>query len=94
MDFRMKLPVRMILSAPSQAGKTHLLIRMLASQKYCFDGEFDEILWCYGISQPKLFKELKKSIPCIKFYSGFPEKEIQEESIFKKAKNACIVLGK
>ncbi len=88
----MKLPMRIIFSAPSQAGKTYLLTRMLVFQDYCFDNKFDQILWSYGISQPKFFRELKKLIPGIQFYQGFPEKEILEESILKGARNGCIVL--
>lgn len=93
MDFRLKPPVRMIIAAPSQSGKSYFVQKLLKSQLYCFSKQFVEVIWCYGIAQKLFFEELKKDIPSIKLIEGFPEDMINKDKLVPNdGKNRCLVI--
>lgn len=93
MDFRMQTPIRMIIAAPSQSGKSYFVKKLLEEQKYCLSEQFKEVIWCYGIEQKRFFEELRANIPNIKLREGFPEQKINENKFIPNdGKSRCLVI--
>lgn len=49
----------MIVSGPTQSGKSTFIRKLLASRNILFDNPLDQMYWFYGIAQPKLHGELR-----------------------------------
>jgi hypothetical protein len=76
-DFRLKSPVAICISGPTQAGKSTLTARMLERRNEIIDtgdcGPIDRVMYCYTEWQALFFAELKTKVPCIEFHKGLPE---------------------
>ena len=71
-DPRFKTPSSIMISGPSQCGKTFLTLKLLKNAEEIFTDEIHKIIYCYGAYQP-CFAEFKEHIPNIEFVQGFPE---------------------
>ena len=65
-----KTPSTLLLSGPSQAGKTWFTDRLLANVDSMFEANFASITWCYGAVIPKL--KLAGHLN-IHFHQGLPD---------------------
>ena len=63
-------PFSMMVTGPSQSGKTEWTRKLLLSP--LIQPPPERILWCFGQWQP-LYEELQKRIPCIEFVHGIPD---------------------
>jgi len=71
-ELKFKIPFGMIISGPSNSGKTQLLLRILDSANELFTPEPEAIIYCYGEYHsfiPKLESQ------GIKIFSGLPSDE-------------------
>ena len=71
-DIRFKTPSSIMISGPSQCGKTCLTLKLLKNAEEMFTDEIRKIIYCYGAYQP-CFEKFKEQIPNIQFVEGFPE---------------------
>ena len=71
-DARFKTPSSIMISGPSQCGKTVLTLKLLKNVDTMFAGEVFKIIYCYGAYQPS-FLQFKKEVPNIHFCEGFPD---------------------
>lgn len=70
----------MCVTGPSQAGKSHFVLRLLDQRHELFRGSTDKILWCYGIHDAKLNSVLQHK--GYKTLRGLPkEQDIEPNSI-------------
>jgi hypothetical protein len=67
---------------------------LLKNQAKMFDKPFERIIWCHGIDQPEFFKQIKKDIPQLEFFTGFPEEKIETNTLFEIGEHSCLVIGK
>jgi len=67
-----KTPTSIMISGPSQSGKTVLTKRILMNRHEMFDQEIGQIVYCYGAYQPG-FTQLQNELENIVFVEGFPE---------------------
>ena len=58
MDFRLKCNRTLCIVGPSHSGKTHLTLKLLEHRQQLFDCVPQRVVWCYGIYQPALHREL------------------------------------
>lgn len=72
MDIRIKTPSSIMISGPSQCGKTVLTLKLLKNLDESFVGEISKIVYCYGAYQPS-FAEFREQVPNIVFVEGFPD---------------------
>lgn len=91
-DLRIKTPCRMIITGPSQVGKSTFLVKLLQANQQCFTQPLGTIYWCAGILRQHEMQEIQKQLKDIKFIDGFPGKEIRDGTLIPKDKNACLVL--
>lgn len=71
-SFQFKHPATIIISGPTQAGKTEFVIKLLKNIKTLFDPPPARIVWAYG--QENNQQNIKISAACknIKFHEGIP----------------------
>jgi len=58
-DMRLKHDASMIISGPTQSGKSTFIKRLLRSRSAIFDQPLEQVYWFYGIAQPPLHTELR-----------------------------------
>lgn len=58
MDFRLKCNRTLCIVGPSHSGKTHLTLQLLDHRHQLFDCTPQRVVWCYGIYQAALHREL------------------------------------
>jgi hypothetical protein len=87
-DLRLRTPCTIILSGPSQCGKTTLIEKLL-NEDDCFDRLFTEICWVHAplAGDKQLFDRLGKKLPIV-FREGYPETEIIQNTLFVGDKNS------
>ena len=61
LDFRLKCPCTILISVPSNCGKTTFVIKLLKKQNNLFNTTSNIVFWFYKVYQ-HAFKELKKEI--------------------------------
>ena len=83
-------PFRMVLAAPSFAGKTTFVCNLLKQAKHTLSVPMHRIIWCYSQYQP-LYDTLKHEIPQIEFVQGIPD-SISEDYYLDPKINNLIVL--
>ena len=90
-DLRLPPNFRLILSGASSVGKTWLCENLLRDTS-CFREPVREIVWVYAkhTADQQLFDRLK-SLP-ITFREGYPEKEIEDNTLFKSKTGKVLVL--
>jgi len=71
-DLRFKIPFGMIISGPSNSGKTQLLLRLLDSANQIFTPVPETIVYCYGEYHSFIPKLESKGV---KIFSGLPSDE-------------------
>ena len=74
-DLRLKVPFNMIVSGPTQSGKTTLVKKMIRFKNDMFDRPPKHIVYCYGSEWQKTFDDMKRNDK-VHFISGIPEKGI------------------
>ena len=80
MDLRFKTEHVMSISGPSQSGKTQFVLRLLNNSNELFQRPFASVLWCYGIQDVNLHRELQRL--GYKLHRGVPsEGDIEPNSI-------------
>ena len=83
-------PFRMVVVAPSFAGKTTFVCNLLKQSKNTISIPTQRIIWCYSQYQP-LYDRFKREIQNIEFHSGIPD-EISEDYFLDTKVNNLIVL--
>ena len=58
MDFRLRCNRTMCIVGPSHSGKTHFTLQLLERRHEVFDCPPNRVVWCYGIYQHDLHREL------------------------------------
>ena len=58
MDFRLKCNRTLCIVGPSHSGKTQLTLKLLDHRQQLFDCPPQRVVWCYGIYQSELHREL------------------------------------
>lgn len=58
MDFRLRCNRTMCVAGPSHSGKTHFTLMLLERRHEIFDCLPNRVVWCYGIYQHNLHREL------------------------------------
>ena len=91
-DLRIKTPCRMIITGPSEVGKTTFLVNLLQGDQKCFTEKLGTIYWCGGILRQGEMDEIKKKLKNIKFIEGFPSEKIRDGTLIERGGNACLVL--
>ncbi|MCP4473327.1 MAG: hypothetical protein GY821_01890 [Gammaproteobacteria bacterium] len=82
MDIRLKHPFSMIVSGPSQAGKTQFVVQLIKNIEKMSTVRPTEIFWCYSEFQP-IYTEIA-ALPNVQLIEGVPQlSELKQE---KKAK--------
>ncbi|MCP4458737.1 MAG: hypothetical protein GY816_12050 [Cytophagales bacterium] len=82
MDIRLKHPFSMIVSGPSQAGKTNFVVKLLQNIEQMCTTPPAEIFWCYSEYQPA-YREIAM-LPNVKLIEGIPElSELKQEKSAK-----------
>ena len=71
-DHTLHGPFALYISGPSQSGKSHLTMAILRRRHEIIFPKIQHIVYCYGINQPKVFKELKEQVGDITFHEGLP----------------------
>ena len=69
-DMRLKHNASMIVSGPSQSGKTTFIRRLLEARGFIFDRPLEHVYWFYGIAQPQLHGDLRSM--GVKLEEGLP----------------------
>ena len=81
-------PFSMMVTGPSQSGKTEWTRKLLLSPLIQLPPE--RILWCFGQWQP-LYENLQKRIPCIEFVHGIPDYLHSSQFISPDKRNLIIL---
>ena len=77
-DARIQLPASIILSGPSQSGKTHFTVQLLKNMKRLFHPIPKHLVWFYG-TETQTIKNLKENkLLKIKFIEGIPKNGFQD----------------
>ena len=59
MDLRFRNDRVMTIAGPSQSGKTHFVLKLLDQRQEHFVSPLNSVLWCYGIYDPALHRQLE-----------------------------------
>jgi hypothetical protein len=91
-DLRLHVPSTIIISGPSQSGKTTLIERLLTEDD-CFQQNFNEICWVHAphAANNRLFEQLKDRLP-IRFCEGYPDRELSDNKLFESVGPNLLVL--
>jgi hypothetical protein len=91
-DLRLHVPSTVVISGPSQCGKTTLIEKLLTEDN-CFQKKFNEICWVHAphASNKVLFDNLKAKLP-IEFREGYPDKDIADNKLFKQTGPNLLIL--
>ena len=81
-------PFSMMVTGPSQSGKTEWTRKLLLS--LLIQPPPERILWCFGQWQP-LYENLQKKIPCIEFVHGIPDYLHSSQFISPEKRNLIIL---
>ena len=68
-------PSSIILSGPSQSGKSTLVYDILKHAEGMFEKPPCQVIFCYNIYQNGLYDRLKKDVRNLRFFQGIPTKE-------------------
>lgn len=68
--FLFKLPIRMLIAAPSQSGKTQFVLKLIRNREKLMKGKIENVLWSC-INKKYIPNELTK-IPNIQIIEGLP----------------------
>ena len=66
-----KHPFPALVAGPTCCGKTHFVKRLLEGGEDMIDGAPENIIWCYGMSQPA-YDEMQRTIRNLTFIEGVP----------------------
>jgi len=91
-DLRIRTPCRIIVTGPSDIGKSTFLVRLLRANEKCFTQKLGTIYWCGGILRDREMKEIKQQLEDVQFIEGFPGEQIKNGTLIPKGENACLVL--
>lgn len=69
-DLRFNHPYTMVVSGPTQSGKTFFVRRMIENIREMMVPAPDEIVWCYGV-----YQNAYNSMPGVRFIEGIPDIE-------------------
>lgn len=58
-DMRLKHDASMIVSGPTQSGKSTFTVKLLEARKFIFDQPLEHMFWYYGIAQSYLHNKLR-----------------------------------
>ena len=89
-EFRIKHPSNILISAPSNSGKTYLLTKILLSGEAAVTVTYDRIIYCFNVYLSETFKILKESNLPVSFIKGLPTDFAALE--LDSALNNCIIL--
>ena len=59
LDLRLKHDASMIVSGPTQSGKTTFIQRLIGARGFIFDRALDKVFWYYGVAQPQVHADLR-----------------------------------
>ena len=71
--FRLHQPSLMVISGPTQAGKSSLVRKIILRHEELYDSPIDHIVYCYGASQPEFFDKLASECSKLVFKEGLPD---------------------
>jgi hypothetical protein len=71
-DAAIRVPCNILISGPSQSGKTTFVKSLLLNRNLMFSSPFTKMTWCYGEYQP-VYEELQRVIPGLTFVEGLPK---------------------
>ena len=89
-DLRLKSPSCIIISGGSNCGKTFLIEKLLSDHEDCFENPIEELQWIYAkhAKDDELFKRLSKLNIPVQFHEGYPDKQLSDNTLFSKPKEA------
>ena len=77
-DGKFKCPTTIMVAAPTKAGKTTLVNKILENRKFMFDNFPNKIYWCYSESQPSY------NLKYVDYIQGVPDmKQFQSDKQHK-----------
>ena len=88
--FFFKHPFSMIIAAPSGAGKTCLVKKILENRSRWIQPSPQRIIWLYGQWQP-LYEEMQRTIPGIEFIKGIPWNLDEESFLDARVRNLIVI---
>jgi len=76
-DLKLKVPFAMVVSGPSQSGKSHFLLQLVRYRLLVCSQSFERIIYCqsnlYSHKNQSFIQELKKEFPKLEFIQGLPK---------------------
>ena len=81
-----KHPFACLVSGPSRAGKSTLVLNIIKQHETLIDKHIDKIVYCYTRYQ-NVFDNLKETVPDIIFNEGLPD-----TSLFSSDENNLLIL--
>ena len=97
-DGKFKCPTTIMVAAPTKAGKTTLINKILDNRKQLFDVFPQKIYWCYSEAQPSYslkYVEYIKGIPDMKtFQSDKAHKILIIDDMMSESKNLVDIFTK
>jgi hypothetical protein len=91
-DLKLHTPSTILVSGPSQCGKTSLIENLL-TESGVFNRKFREIHWIYAPSaeNKELIQRLTESVP-VKFHSGQPEGDLANIFVKDRTEHKLLIL--
>lgn len=71
-DPRLHAPFCMVISGPTKSGKSTLVKELIERRQEIIYPAPERVIYHFGADQPKLFQNLKETVPMIEFNKGMP----------------------
>jgi len=76
-DLKLKCPFAMVISGPSQAGKSTMLLNIVKFRKEICTQNFSRIIYCqsnsFSLKNQLFIKKLQKEFPTLELHQGLPK---------------------